>query len=542
VAELAKLLAAPEPARRRAAAEALAGASGATRTVLAELEKAAGDEDAGVRRAAARAAFQGGSRAAAVVAALVDGLKAEDLPPRREVAMTVSGFWPLPDELLTALKAALDDREGMVRVAAAGALARSDDTAAAAGEVLAAAVKDRRLTYQAVNALAMPGLKPAALKAAAPALREVVKHPPQPQAAYVASRAALALARAEGEGAVGLIVEALTGPEPRLPVPAMAQALRECGPAGVAALRQLLSHKEPALRLTAAHQLGLEARQDASLVPDLAALLKDKDPYVRGRALIALGAAGPNAAPAAAAVADAFRDAHLPNRFEAALAVVHIGAPTGRGEALDVLRSALANRGGLYGSPPRALEAIGRLGADAAAAVPDILPHLTRPDTPAQVKAAEALGQIGRPAAAATAALTDLLKAADPAVKAHAAIALWRVTGQAEPVVPVLAMALPEPALRRPTSPPLLPQVQMPGMGSLGYRGPGPIYYSMSLPPTAFGEPVVLLVIRTLGDIGPVARPAAPALRAVQDDPDANVREAAAEALKKVEPDADTQR
>jgi HEAT repeat protein len=60
--------------------------------------------------------------------------------------------------------------------------------------------------------------------------------------------------------------------------------------------------------------------------------------------------------------------------------------------------------------------------------------------------------------------------------------------------------------------------------------------------PIGSDEPAVRLVIRTLAEIGPAARSAVPALRAALDDPEAEVRRAAAEALKKVEPGGDASR
>jgi HEAT repeat protein len=317
----------------------------------------------------------------------------------------------------------------------------------------------------------------------------------------------------------------------------LAQALRECGPTGVAALRLVLGHEDMYVRLSAVDQLGLAARRNATVVRSLLPLLKDKDPVVRWRVLVALGAAGPNAKAAAEAVAEALRDPNPATRLEAALAVAYIGAEPGRPEALGLIRTALADRNGAGLVPVRPLEALGRLGADAAAAVPDVLPHLARPEDWCRARAAEALGRIGRPAATAAPALTQLLKDNDLLVRIHAAVALWRVTGQAERVVPVLAAALSEPALSRMTPLNFAP-VYRPGPGG-DYN---PTYY----PSPPFGisseEPVVRLVIRTLGEIGPPARSAAPALRAAKDGLDAEVRQAAAEALKKVEPDGDVLR
>ena len=191
--ELAKLLISKETAVRRAAAEALQQFGGDARSALPALEKAAGDEDATVRRVASPAAFQAGSRSAAVVRALADALTSDDVTQRRAAAQLVSGFWPLPDAVLDGLKAALDDTDGMVRVHAAAALARSDATAEDAAPVLAAALKDPALRLAAVNAVTATGVKPAVLKAAVPGLREVFQDPQARQGGYLAGRAGLGL-------------------------------------------------------------------------------------------------------------------------------------------------------------------------------------------------------------------------------------------------------------------------------------------------------------------------------------------------------------
>ena len=104
-------------------------------------------------------------------------------------------------------------------------------------------------------------------------------------------------------------------------------------------------------------------------------------------------------------------------------------------------------------------------------------------------------------------------------------------------VVPALVAALSEPTLNRFTLP-SLPPVYVPGPGvpyNPTYYPPPPLWISSD-------EPLVRLVIRTLGEIGPPARSAAAALRTAREGPDAEVRQAAAEALEKVESEADTPR
>ncbi|WP_283138129.1 HEAT repeat domain-containing protein [Rhizohabitans arisaemae] len=84
--------------------------------------------------------------------------------------------------------------------------------------------------------------------------------------------------------------------------------------------------------------------------------------------------------------------------------------------------------------------AIGRLGAQASAAVPDITQLLA---TEVTVRPAlNALGEIGRQAAAAAPAVERLLTKRDPALRLDAAATLWHITGDPAPAVDVLPAAL----------------------------------------------------------------------------------------------------
>jgi HEAT repeat protein len=538
--ELAKLLVAEDAAVRRAAAEALQNFGGDARSALPALEKAAADEDATVRRVAARAAFQAGSRSAAVVRALADGLTASEVNQRREAAQLVSGFWPLPDPVLDGLKKALDDSDGLVRVHAAAALARSDSSAQDAAPVLAAALKDPATQWAAVNAVTAPNVKLAVLKAAVPGLRDVFKNPQARQGGYLAGRAGLGLVRAGVPDAIELLTEAATAARPRGTATGYLQALAECGPEGAAAIRKLAEHDDPSVRLSALHHIAQMARTDRELVPVLAARLKDQDVNVRLRALSALGAVGPTAESAAEAVAALLRDPNPPIRLEAAVAVAHIGSTTGREEALKLLLDSLHSRGPQPVSP-RALDAVGRFGADAAPAIPALVKLINGRVPSIRAAAVEALGGIGKPAKEAVPALMSLLKSGDGLTKAHAAVALWQITGESKGLVPTLTAALDDSALRRPTfappppyyppPQPLSPPTNFPSQVSLPPRQTT-YYYT---PPYRSGTDALLAVIRTLGEIGPEAKSAAEALRRAGKDTEPEVAKAVADALKRIE-------
>lgn len=86
--------------------------------------------------------------------------------------------------------------------------------------------------------------------------------------------------------------------------------------------------------------------------------------------------------------------------------------------------------------------ALGRLGAAAQQAAPDLIDVLTGAPDPAlddsRKFAARALGEIGPGASAAIPALLNAMKDADPMLRADAALACWRIGGRPETVLPIL--------------------------------------------------------------------------------------------------------
>jgi len=532
--ELAKLLIAEETAVRRAAAEALQRFGGDARSALPALEKAAADEDLIVRRVAALTAFRAGSRSESVVRVLADGLKSDDVNLRREATQLFAGFWPLPDPVLDGLKRSLDDTDGMVRVNAAAALARSDAAAEDAAPVLVAALKEPALSRTAVYAISADGVKPAILTAAVPGLREFLKDPRVRQDGLAAGRAGLGLVRAGAPDAIELLIKAVNTTRPPGSPMVILQALTECGPDGVAALKKLADHSDRNVRHAALDHLGQLARRDAKLIPVLATRLKDTEPAVRYRVLTALAAAGPNARSAAGEVAALLRDPDPTVRQEAAVAIADIGGTTGREEALKVLQEALRTAGPQITSA-RAVEAIGQFGEDAAAAVPALVKLVGRPSPYSRTAAIVALGGIGKPAREAVPALKAVLKSRDRTNKPHAAVALWRISGEAAGLIPALTAAIDEPAMRRPTAPrpgPFFPPPEFAQPPVPGMPRQVTYFYPISTRPNS---EALVAVIRTLGEIGPDAKPATAALKRAASDADQEVAKAAADALKRIE-------
>jgi HEAT repeat protein len=271
---------------------------------------------------------------------------------------------------------------------------------------------------------------------------------------------------------------------------------------------------------------------DPKILAEVIALTREGDANFRYQAARALRwvKPGPQAETAARAVAELLRNHEPVYETEQAITMSFLHAKTGRTEAIEVLREAL--------KPPhqsstlttaRAAEALGRFGADARDAIPELVALLGRQEADLRESAAGALGSIGPPAKAAVPALTRLLEDQDLRIRARAAVALWRITARSGPAVPVLAKVLNAPELRQVNGPQPLPAVPMevaPGVPAIVER-----FTSTATMPE---ESLPALVAHALGEMGPAAKPAADALREVARDPDERIRTAAAAALKKI--------
>ena len=115
-----------------------------------------------------------------------------------------------------------------------------------------------------------------------------------------------------------------------------------CGPDEnytVPGLTKMLQDSDPAMRYTAAEQLGAYGVEAKSAVPELTQALKDSDPSVRFGAAYALGSIGVDAESALPALTEAIKDPDVELRVAAAYAISMVGlkAPA----ALPVLQEAL---------------------------------------------------------------------------------------------------------------------------------------------------------------------------------------------------------
>jgi HEAT repeat protein len=166
-----------------------------------------------------------------------------------------------------------------------------------------------------------------------------------------------------------------------------------------------------------------------------------------------------------------------------------------------------------------AAEALGMIGPNAAPAVPALVAALNDPEDNVRQSAASALGKIGPNAAPAVATLVAALNDPDGKVALSAASALGKIGSDTAEAVPALVAALNHPSARW-TAAPALARFGLDAVPAVPALAAGLNDPTFAL--FAFGALQVILK----------------AFRTALNDPDDNVRRCAAEALGKIGPNA----
>jgi len=348
-----------------------------------------------------------------------------------------------------------------------------------------------------------------------------------------------------------VLAAALADPrEPRRVAAARGLAtLGEAAAPAVPALVVALGDPERSVRAAAAWALGNVGPAAAAGVPALRRLLGDEDPFLRAGAAFALGGMGAEAHAAVPALVARLDDPDERVRFRASDALASIGPSIDSVEALVQIVERVQ-------SPGRgmAAEVLGRLGHEAASAVPQLIAATSdrRPDV--RWRAVWALGQIGP--AAKPAALALRIALADPDVRWRAAEALGGIGPGAVEAVPELVALLRDPssnvrwraaaalgaiasaeagpALARAVKDPA-ENVRLAAVNALGSVGAEP---SLAEPAyvTALRDTdmrVRLQAVRGLGRLPALSSSTRRALAAAGHDPDDHVRSQATSVLRK---------
>jgi HEAT repeat protein len=311
---------------------------------------------------------------------------------------------------------------------------------------------------------------------------------------------------------------------------AAAGVLGDLGPKAApasAALSTMLGDPDGELRWAAANAIGEIGAAGAVAVPGLLGLLGDKDANLRATAADALGSIGAAARGAAEGpLAQRLQDPDLGARRSAARALLELG--TQNADAVRLLAEGKAN----YWEYANTLAFLVRTGGPAAG--PCIAEGVKHPNHEVRMAASNLLMQLPaeqyRPALAF---LIEGLKDPHYFVRARCAHAILNLTPEAKPAIPGLLQQIREKM-----------HDDWEGRGyaavALGAMGVREKDMLPALIEGAEQKPYKEMRVRALKLLagwGAEARPAVPALLAAAKDPDAEVSQAAAAALKSVAPD-----
>lgn len=413
-------------------------------------------------------------------------LEADDERLRREAAVAIGALGPDALPAMPALVKSLQGGRDADRVHASEALGRLGPTAAVATESLLAA-------------LDAPSWK-------------------------VRRAAARALGHLKVRGAVPRLIQHLENDPARWVRRAAGESLGEIGEPACPALVTLLAHKDTSVRRRATRALGYMGPSAAAAVPVLAKCLESRE--VRAQAAKALGAIGPAANGATEALRLVLVARNLPHwtRRRAADALGAIGP-----DAVPALVECLRDEDPL--TQRYACKAISLMGADGAEASTVLCERLSEPDEKLRNAAASALTHIG---SEAVPALVETMKGDDPTARHWAIDAVARIGRGAGGAVSALRrLLMPSNASTdvwtRQRAAKAVAAIgenavaAAPALGGLLAEWPNP------------GWLIRADVAYALGEIGPKATLAATPLRALLSDERTEVRDAASEALTKIE-------
>jgi HEAT repeat protein len=432
-------------------------------------------------------------------------LQDKDVQARREAVMALKTIGPEAHDAVPALLLALrDDDDSAVREGTVDALGEIGPGAKAAIPALLRAVQDRDIQFRC---RAMHALGKVG------AGHEVVIR---------------TLAK--------MLLEDKTGPGRQ----ASAEALRQMGPKAklaIPSLRRVLQEKSEWSREAAIRVLAAIGPDAVPALTEAVQVPRDRDWVVRAFAQM-----GPRAATAVSPLQEMLEKSKDVDVRLTVVQVLRIIGP----EAVPALVRALRRDADL-GVRRQAAYALGTIGRDAEPAIPDLMEALRDPDL--GPVAGQALGRMGPKAAAP---LLAVLHDKSSKVRGYAYNALEQLGPALKPVIPDLVRQLKGDEATRTATARLLHMIgpdTIPALltamrdkedtyawlviGQLGPKATGALPALLDL--LKDKEPVVRQrAARALGIMGQAARPAAPALREATQDPDADVRRAATEALKMI--------
>jgi HEAT repeat protein len=331
------------------------------------------------------------------------------------------------------------------------------------------------------------------------------------------------------ETAAGVISGAAAfDPQIRQVVAADLGRIGPAAPETVPALTQLLKHKSPPVRQAAASILAKFGPAAAAAVPALVELAKS-DTETRTTVAETLGAIGPAAENAVPTLAEWAKDANNGDLRKAAIEALGkiVGGKNGpwTKTAVSVLTELLKDKDEQVRLAAAA--ALAKIGPAAAPAIP-ALAELTKDGAwGIQRNAAQALGSIGPEAKGTVADLARLLSDKDDSVREAAACALGQIGPDAAPAAAAVAELVKRGGYWHGT-----PTTAAEALLKIGPASTGALAGLLKCD----DELVVEKAAETLGNIGPGAATAMPALEELLKSRNVQIRLAAALAMLKIGP------
>jgi HEAT repeat protein len=270
-------------------------------------------------------------------------------------------------------------------------------------------------------------------------------------------------------------------------------------------------------------QLAPGEKPKAEDIPGLMSLLSQKT-LASGGAVDPLVRAGPIAVPA---LRKALKDPDHDFRSKSIFVLGKMG-PVGKEAVPDLIAVLKDDKDWRVRSS--AISTLGKMGEEAEAAVPMIIKSLTDKDVSARLNAATALGQIGPAARLAVPDLAKALEDSNFGVRKGAATSLGQLGFRAKSAIPALTKSLEDEAST----------VRLAAAEALLHIDPEKQTETAVQTFVKALESSTDFFIRrdaaqALGEIGPAAKVAVPALQAATQDKELLVRDVAAAALRKVD-------
>jgi HEAT repeat protein len=402
VSVLAAALEGKDARQRRNAAEVLGRMGTFGREAQSALLRRLDDEDKRLRTDCARALWSQGQTTEVVAAVLLDAARTGSTTQRQNILDTI-GYGTRSNLAAPILKELLQTSDLLTRVRAANALWDLDPQPKPVLPIYLQGIKDPdfRIRHQAAEGLVRLG--PAA-REAIPALIEILKAP----TGGFGNEVYEALGRMDAPG-LPSILGLLDNPESRVRNLGC-QVIAALGPAAATAVPKLiplLKDQDLGVRRAAVQALSRIGAAARPATEALAELTRDKNILVRLESLTALEQIRPDPRRVEPVAVEALKDGNVHVRIRAASLLFAV-AP----KHADILPSALE----LLKQPASrhaALDLIGRMGPAAAGAVPALTKMLADRDTNVRRQAIPALGRIGPAAKSAVPALLEQLNTSD---------------------------------------------------------------------------------------------------------------------------------